>query len=224
MMLDDRFWSKVDKSSHPQGCWIWTATKNNKGYGLFRPGGLANKEAAHRLSFEAVNGRIPRGRWILHSCDNPACVNPRHLRIGTPKENVADMDKRGRRVKAPRPGESNSNAFMTEQDVGALRRDYINGADLEQIAARYSISPNSLADYTTGRSWQHILGKNGCPTLSELKAENRRRRRSNARLSQELADEIRAKLAAGAMGKNLAVEYGVHKTTISDIKQRKIWA
>ncbi len=191
---------------------------------MFRPGGLANKVTAHRISFEAANGRIPRGVWILHSCDNPACVNPSHLRGGTPRENVKDMDDRKRRVTTPMNGETNPSSLVTESIVIELRRDYVAGISLDEISSKYGVSRISLTDYTTGRSWKHILGKGGCPTFEELKTENRRRRRNNAHLSQKIAHEIRAKLEAGALGKNLAIEYGVSKATISDIKLRKIWA
>lgn len=134
------------------------------------------------------------------------------------------MDERHRRVTAPRPGEQNSNSMLTIDAVTALRRDYVNGVELPLIASRYGVSLNSLTDYTTGRSWKHILGQNGCPTLTQLKSENQRRRRNNARLSQDIATEIRSKLALGALGIDLAKEYGVTPTTISDIKRGKIWA
>lgn len=88
----DRFWNKVNKTD---GCWIWTASKTYQGYGYFRLDGRMQK--AHRVSYKILKGQIPNGMMILHSCHNPSCVNPEHLRIGTNQENMRDMSnaKRG---------------------------------------------------------------------------------------------------------------------------------
>jgi hypothetical protein len=90
------------------------------------------------------------------------------------------------------------------------------------IAAANGISANSVQDITLGRSWRHLLGVDG-PTLAELKEFSKQCRKTNAKVTQKIADEIRRRLSLGALGKDLAVEYGLHKATISDIKLRKIW-
>lgn len=82
------------------GCWVWQGSKNRDGYGLFmrdgrrRPGRRC--ERASRVSWELHRGPIPRGLWVLHKCDNPSCVNPDHLFLGTVQDNVADMMRKGR--------------------------------------------------------------------------------------------------------------------------------
>ena len=87
--LDD-FWKYVDKSDT---CWLWTASKTKDGYGMWR---YDNKtQRAHRISM-MLDGRDPNGMCVLHSCDNPACVNPSHLSLGTQQDNLADMVKKGR--------------------------------------------------------------------------------------------------------------------------------
>lgn len=93
-----QFWSKVRKSS-PEECWIWTAAKDPRGYGRVTATRLPFKiQLAHRMSWYLSNGPIPEGKCILHKCDNPPCVNPSHLFLGTRVENIYDAAKKGRLI------------------------------------------------------------------------------------------------------------------------------
>lgn len=209
-MLNHRFWSKVAVKTENE-CWEWTANRNNKGYGMFSLGSIIGKKLAHRLSYEESFGKIPEGMEILHSCDNPSCVNPSHLSAGTRKDNMVDAVQKGR----------SAGMKLADASVIALLKDYIRGMSHADIAIKYGISVRSVPDFVTGDSRKWLHGKHGCPTTEELR--NARNMKPGALLTADLVLEIREKLKQGVMGKDLAAMYGVHKATISDIKLRKIW-
>lgn len=195
------------------GCWEWSASKNNKGYGLIWSPEDGKKILAHRFSYRHfVDGSLGPSKVVLHSCDNPGCVNPGHLSAGTKKDNSIDAARKGRV----------SGMKLSDAEVISLLRDYISGLSHSDIAEKYRISVRSVPDFTGGvsRAWLH--GKHGCPTLDDLK--NAKNRKPGAKVTAEIAIEIRRRLASGELGKDLAQEYGLHKATISDIKLRKIWA
>lgn len=103
--LESRFWSKVQKGN---GCWLWTSARSGgshgNAYGFFWVGGKKRSEFAHRVSYKLHKGPINDGMCVMHSCDNPLCVNPEHLSIGTNTDNLQDAAKKGRTAYGERNG------------------------------------------------------------------------------------------------------------------------
>lgn len=162
-MLDDRFWAKV-AVKEPNECWEWNATRNNKGYGLFRPGGMAEKRLAHRLSWEARNRKLRPGECVLHKCDNPGCVNPGHLFVGSRRDNMQDCVKKGRHRYVPsghppphRKGSDNPRAKMTEDEVRSYRERLKSGSvSLRGLARETGLSLKTLSSMRDGATWGHV--------------------------------------------------------------------
>ena len=128
--VEPRFWSKVARRQGDQ-CWEWQAASNARGYGTFGANGKSC--LAHRLAWELVNGAIPEGMLVCHTCDNPKCCNPQHLWLGTNAENIEDMRRKGRA--RARRGASNKNAKLSMDQAREVRRLYSAGGVSQQAIA-----------------------------------------------------------------------------------------
>jgi len=148
----DRFWSKIARSSIDQ-CWAWKAETNNMGYGrfvIYRPERC--RLLAHRVAFELASAPIADGLKLLHSCDNPPCCNPAHLRPGTQRENLADAFAKGRRSMPPHPrGEDHPRALLTQGDVDEICRAYGSG-DVTQahLGDRFGVNQVTISRIVRG--------------------------------------------------------------------------
>lgn len=148
-----RFWSKVQKGS---GCWEWTGSTTLKGYGQLHLGGGGSHVAAHRFSWTLAHGPIPSGMIIMHICDNPPCVRPDHLKLGTIAENQADMARKGR---AGQRGERSPVAKLNDDAVRDIRRAAACGTPVAELARRYGVARSLIRGVRNGTRWSHVKCK-----------------------------------------------------------------
>jgi hypothetical protein len=133
------------------GCWLWIKGISPGGYGVIRQDGVRKQIGAHRFAYLRFRGPIPANMCACHRCDNRLCVNPDHLFLGTRKENMQDMYRKGRSY--DRRGEGNNRAKLTAAQVIAIRNDPREGAP---IAAEYGIHRLSVYAIKNRKKWSHI--------------------------------------------------------------------
>lgn len=157
-----RFWAKVDKSGGPDACWPWAGHRSPQGYGkapLPRAATAiygARAMQAHRLAYVLASGPIPAGLLVLHSCDNPPCCNPAHLRVGTYKDNLRDMYERGRAVNRAPYGEAHPASKLTAAAVAEMRSRRGAGETLTTLAAAYGVSTSTVWRIGHRTSWRTV--------------------------------------------------------------------
>ncbi len=152
----DGFWSKVERT---ETCWLWKAGTDSGGYGhIFAFG---QQEQAHRVSYAITYGEIPEGMNVQHECDNPPCVRPDHLFLGTQADNTADMWAKGRGVLPIGVvpfGECHPHHKLEENEVIAIRDRYKEGnVPQRSLAAEYRISRGQISKIVLGHNWKHLL-------------------------------------------------------------------
>ena len=180
-----RFWAKT-RRNEATGCLEWTAARHPSGYGTFSIGGRrtsgGSPRAAHRVAWVIANGAIPDGLCVCHRCDNPPCVDPAHLFLGTLGDNYADMAAKGREARGDRlgththpesrptgsahwarripertaRGERQGFAKLTEQAVREMRSLRAQGMTLADLARRYGVSPRATRAAVTRETWAHV--------------------------------------------------------------------
>jgi HNH endonuclease len=164
--IEERFLSHVQK--HPFHCWLWTGPTHGNGYGEFMF--HRKRYSAHRFSFRLYNGTIRKGLHVLHRCDNPPCVRPSHLFLGTPADNWRDMIAKGHHARVPdsfkaRLGTDNNAHKLTNAQVKKIRKLYESERHLPRkgrphsssiLATMFHVDRHTIRRITTRRYWKHI--------------------------------------------------------------------
>lgn len=141
--LRDRFFSRFAKLEN--GCWQWRAHTDKDGYGIL-PGTNKNTRS-HRLSYEIHIGEIPEGLIVCHHCDNPGCVNPNHLFVGTPKDNANDALQKGRHY----IGEKNGRSKLTAENIKQILSSTMSG---QQLANKFGVTRSTINNVRKGVTWK----------------------------------------------------------------------
>jgi uncharacterized protein (DUF433 family) len=189
-----RFWDKVAKAGEDE-CWEWNGIRNDREYGLFYDNGRYRR--AHRISYRLSFGPIPEGMtYVCHKCDNPSCVNPSHLFLGTPQDNMDDKIRKGRH----HHGSTFSGSILSEVDVESIRRRRKSGESYPSIAKDYPVTTGVVRDAAVGKGWTHV---------EEAPAKIRQ-----PLLSDDDVVALRRRRFAGEKYEILSADYGVSRSTI----------
>ncbi len=205
--LEERFWKKVDAqgpSILDTACWLWTGCKNKAGYGSISLGGKgAGNRNVNRVSWELHFGIIPKGFFVCHKCDNPSCVNPEHLFLGTPKENMTDMIIKGRKRSAL--GSDASRSKLIEVQVLQIFNDE---RSYTEIAKEFNITHEQVGRIKRKKDWNHLT--------KDLECIVRRK---------TLSEDLVLKIFIDARSLDvIANDFGICRTTVSNIKKKKYHA
>lgn len=147
----------------PDSCWLWSGTRNNKGYGMLTIKRRPSKWnfLAHRISWEAFFGPIPTGMLVLHRCDTPLCVRPDHLFLGTHTDNMRDCHAKGRNGEKTKPGHKargarHPNSKLTEADVRVIRERCAAGELHREVAKDFGVGRTTVTKIAARFIWAHV--------------------------------------------------------------------
>lgn len=169
-----RFWSYAPADMDPAQCWEWTGGRTGKNYGAFWVDGRT--VGAHIVSYTLTYGPVPKGVVVRHRvCDNPPCINPYHLDVGTHADNAADRDERNRQCQGAR----HHLARLTTSDVENVLAQHAAGSTLEAIAQRYGVTKQAIWHIVRGKNWKSVtngVDHRGPDLRAQRRADARRMR------------------------------------------------
>lgn len=143
-------WSRIDRGVGPDACWVWPGAHNRRGYGhmTFRGKTIATQY----IAFEEANGPVPAGMCVMHTCDNPPCCNPAHLKLGTVLDNNADKVAKLRHCY----GANHNKARFTEQQVLEIRRRADAGETRAALAREFGVGYGAIDAIAKRRTWKRL--------------------------------------------------------------------
>lgn len=178
-------------------CWEWRGNRECGGYGRFSMNG--KKVKTHRAAYETWVGPIPEGMVVRHMCDNPPCINPEHLKLGTPKDNARDREEHGR--------DKNGNQRFSDEDILEIARLGLEGVSTKEIADRFSCSLSHVQRVISG----------------SVRKDLPRRTKSRTRLGWDNVRYIRSPEGMSEQNVVLAHRFGVDPSVISAVKHNRKW-
>lgn len=221
--INARFYARV-KEQDPNDCWPWIGNIDSRGYGVLCvtiSKGRYLRVKAHRLAYMIFYGKFDKKLFVCHKCDNPGCVNPHHLFLGTCRDNIRDRDSKGRQAR----GETSGVSMLTEQDVKEIWRLRASGMRQKEIGERVQISKEQVSSVLTSRAWVHVNVKDedkrkaGEVANSAGKGENN----WNSKLDENDVYEIFKLRSVGMTQMQIAHRLNLSDSEVSMILSRKCW-
>lgn len=218
--VQERFWSKVDKSAGPDGCWIWRGAIKPNGYGKVSIGAAKASRwyYTHRIAYAMHNVTDPADLFVCHHCDNPVCCNPSHLFLGTDQDNKTDMVRKGRQGAAR--GVESANAKFAPVEVLSIRERYANGGvTCLEIAVEYGVDETTISGLVRGETYKEVNGP-----LSNPKQTKRGEGHPGAYLNADKVRAIRRLQASGGHTlEGIGAIVGATKYAVHDVIRGKTW-
>jgi hypothetical protein len=223
--LWERLWSQIEVADSADPCWIWKGKTGKNGYGLI--GGLGGNTAVYRLTWSMFNPDQESGNGmnIRHLCNNPLCCNPRHLKLGTVKENAHDRIANGTQTR----GSQSPGARLTEEQVYDILCAHAEGEPSTLISEKYGVYYGTIDLILQRKHWTHVpLPPNwiGFRTARQLKKDRRPygTRQPNAKVTEAQVYQLRVRFMQGELPSELAAEHGIAIGTACVMLNGRGWA